>query len=134
AWMAVFVLTLGIRPTGFGAQSVLWALCLAVFCTLLGHTMLNVSLKYFKAPTVSAVMLVTVATAPLVVLAVLGDAPTAYTLLGGCIILVGLVWYLTVEHREAKAAQKAAQPEPTAANGSGNAAPEDEEKDTVQAL
>ncbi|HPS82657.1 MAG TPA: DMT family transporter, partial [Candidatus Limiplasma sp.] len=34
AWMAVFVLTLGIRPTGFGAQSVLWALCLAGFCTL----------------------------------------------------------------------------------------------------
>ncbi|HNX62797.1 MAG TPA: hypothetical protein PKN45_09165, partial [Candidatus Limiplasma sp.] len=72
--------------------------------TLLGHTMLNVALKYFKAPTVSAVMLVTVVTAPLVVLLVLGDLPTKYTLLGGCIIIVGLLWYLWVEKRDAATA------------------------------
>ena len=104
AWMAIFVLVSGTPPTGLQPQNLLWALGLAVLATLLGHTMLNVALKYFKAPTVSAVMLVTVVTAPLVVLLVLGDLPTKYTLLGGCIIIVGLLWYLWVEKRDAAAA------------------------------
>lgn len=106
-WMAVILLLFRIRPTGFQAQNLLWAAGLAVFATLLGHTMLSVSLKYFKAPTVSAVMLITVGTAPLPVLLVLGDAPTAHTLIGGCIILLGLAWYLWMEHRERAALQKA---------------------------
>ena len=100
SWMALILLVFRIRPTGFQAQNLLWAAGLAVFATLLGHTMLSVSLKYFKAPTVSAVMLITVATAPLPVLLVLGDAPTVHTLVGGCVILVGLAWYLWMEHRE----------------------------------
>jgi drug/metabolite transporter (DMT)-like permease len=104
AWMAVFVWVSDTPPTGFQPQNLLWALGLAVLATLLGHTMLNVALKYFKAPTVSAVMLVTVVTAPLVVLLVLGDLPTKYTLLGGCIIIVGLLWYLWMEKRDAAAA------------------------------
>ena len=107
AWMAVFVLVMGIRPTGFVAGNILWALCLAIFCTLLGHTMLSVSLKYFKAPTVSAVMLITVVTAPLVVFAVMGDVPTLYTFIGGCVIIVGLVWYLLMERRDGKETQAA---------------------------
>lgn len=108
-WMVVFALVPGIPLTGLSRLNVLWALGLAVFCTLLGHTMLNVSLKYFKAPFVSAVMLVTVVTAPLVVLLFLGDVPSVQTFIGGCIILAGLAWYLRVERREAKAAQAAAE-------------------------
>jgi len=30
--------------------------------------------------------------------------PTKYTLLGGCIIIAGLLWYLWVEKRDATAA------------------------------
>ena len=108
-WMALFVWALGIPTTGFAPANVLWALCLAVFCTLLGHTMMNVALKYFKAPTVSAVLLVTVVTAPLMVFAFLGDVPSMYTLIGGCVILVGLVWYLRIEHRDALARAEAQQ-------------------------
>jgi drug/metabolite transporter (DMT)-like permease len=102
AWMVVAVLAPGIPTTGLQTQNLLWALGLAVFSTLLGHTMMNVSLKYFKAPTVSAVMLITVITAPLGVLLVLGEVPTYYTLLGGGIILIGLGWYLTMERRDAR--------------------------------
>ena len=108
AWMAVFVLALRIPATGFTAENLLWALCLAVFCTLLGHTMLNVALKYFKAPLVSAVMLITVVTGPLAVFAVLGDVPTVHTFLGGCIILIGLGWYLWMERRDARRGRAAA--------------------------
>ena len=110
AWMAVFVLALGVKPAGFEAQNVLWALCLAVFCTLLGHTMMSVALKYFKAPAVSAAMLITVVTGPFAVYLVLGNAPSLYTLLGGCVILVGLLWYLLLERRDAKAKDAQAVP------------------------
>ena len=102
-WMGAFVWLWGIKPTGFTGANILWALALAVFCTLLGHTMLNVALKYFKAPLVSAAMLITVVTGPLVVFAVLGDVPTGYTLLGGCVILAGLGLYLWMERRETAA-------------------------------
>ena len=101
-WMAIFVWVFGIQPTGFQAQNILWALGLAVFCTLLGHTMLNMSLKYFKAPTVSALMMISVVTGPLVVFIALGDVPSTYTFIGGCVIIVGLVWYMWMERREAK--------------------------------
>lgn len=106
-WMVVAVLVPGVPTTGLQTQNLLWALGLAVFSTLLGHTMMNVSLKYFKAPTVSAVMLITVVTAPLGVLLVLGEVPTRYTLLGGCIILIGLGWYLTMERRDIRRARAA---------------------------
>jgi drug/metabolite transporter (DMT)-like permease len=106
-WMAVFTLAAGVPLAGFQAQNVLWALGLAVFSTLLGHTMLSVSLKYFKAPFVSAVMLITVVTGPLIVFVFMGDVPSTNTFIGGCVILLGLAWYLWVERREARAAEAA---------------------------
>lgn len=124
-WMALFVLLAGIPPTGLGAPGLLWALGLAVFCTLLGHTMLNVALKYFKAPTVSALMLITVVTGPLVVFAVLGDVPTAYTLIGGCVILAGLGLYLWRERREARKPSKADPSGSVALTGSAQASQAD---------
>ncbi len=103
-WMAVFALATRTPLTGFSMQSVLWALGLAVVCTLLGHSMLSVSLKFFKAPFVSAVMMVTVVTCPLMVFAFLGDLPSVNTFIGGCIIMLGLAWYLWAERRDAQAA------------------------------
>jgi drug/metabolite transporter (DMT)-like permease len=100
-WMALMVVVSGVPPTGLMPQNLLWALGLAVLATLLGHSMLSRALKYMKAPTVSAFMLTTVVTAPLVVFLVLGDMPSKYTFIGGCVIIAGLVWYLYMERREA---------------------------------
>jgi drug/metabolite transporter (DMT)-like permease len=108
-WMSLFILFLGVPPAGFAPANLLWALALAIFPTLLGHTMQSVSLKYFKAPTVSAVLLSNMITAPLAVYLVLGDAPTKYTFIGGSVILVGIGWYLWMERRDARAARTAAQ-------------------------
>jgi drug/metabolite transporter (DMT)-like permease len=102
-WMVLIVLVSGVQPTGFQPQNLLWALGLAVFSTLLGHSMLSRSLKHLKAPTVSAVMLLTVVTAPLAVFLVMGDVPTQNTLIGGCVIILGLLWYLRMERRDAQA-------------------------------
>lgn len=109
AWMMLFVWIFHTPVTGFQPQNLLWALGLAVVATLLGHTMLNLALKYFKAPTVSAAMLTTVVTAPLIVFLALGDVPSRNTFIGGCIIIAGLLLYLRMERRDERAA-KAAQP------------------------
>ncbi len=101
-WMAVFALIGDASPAGLEPVNLLWALGLAVFPTLLGHTMQSVSLKYIKAPTVSAVLLTNMVTAPMVVYLVLGDAPTKYTFIGGSVIIVGVAWYLWMEIRDAR--------------------------------
>jgi len=108
-WMALMVWTLGVEPAaGFQPQNLLWALGLAIFPTLLGHTMQSVSLKYFKAPTVSAVLLVNMILSPLIVFLALGDVPTRNTFFGGCVIIVGIVWYIWMELRDEHAARGAA--------------------------
>ncbi len=90
--MGLSLLVFQASPTGFSAQSLLGALGLAVFCTLLGHSMASVALKFFKAPTVSAVLLSACVTGPLMVYLFLGESPSRSTLIGGAIILIGLVW------------------------------------------
>lgn len=97
--LLVWALALRLPLAGLGAGAVGGALGLAILCTLGGHTMMNIALRYLKAPTVSAVMLTEVITGPLVVFLVLGEAPTPLTLLGGAIILAGLGYYLIRENR-----------------------------------
>ncbi len=116
-WMVLIVLASGVQPTGFQPQNLLWALGLAVFSTLLGHSMLSRSLKHLKAPTVSAVMLLTVVTAPLAVFLVMGDVPTQNTFIGGCVIILGLLWYLRMERRDAQAIRETNAVEKQAAAG-----------------
>lgn len=100
-WMVVMALFVGV-PESVPMQGVFWAGMLAVFSTLLGHSMANVALKYFKAATVSAIMMSGVITGPLIVLLFLKEKPTMFTIIGGAIIVAGLVWYLVVERREAR--------------------------------
>ena len=94
-------------PRALPSEGLFWAGMLAIVSTLLGHSMANVALKYFKAATVSAIMMTGIITGPLVVLVFLGETPTLFTIIGGVIIMTGLVWYMVMERREAK--QLAAQ-------------------------
>ena len=68
--------------------------------------MASVALKYFKATTVSALMMTGVVTGPLIVMMFLNDPPTVYTGIGGTIILIGLAWYMYREWREKKTANQ----------------------------
>lgn len=105
-WMIVTALFTGV-PAAILAEGVLWAGLLAVVSTLLGHSMASVSLKYFKAATVSAVMMSGIVTGPLIVFVFLGDNPTLFSIVGGTIILIGLALYMRVELRESKTARTA---------------------------
>ena len=104
-WMVIMALFTGV-PQNVPSEGILWAGMLAVFSTLLGHSMANVALKYFKAATVSAVMMSGVITGPLIVLLFLHDLPTLFTGIGGTVILIGIAWYMLVERREKKIAEQ----------------------------
>lgn len=105
-WMLVMALLAGI-PQSIASEGILWAGMLAVFTTLLGHSMASVALKHFKAASVSALMMTGVVTGPLLVMMFLSDTPTPFTAVGGTIILLGLAWYMLMERREKKTAAQA---------------------------
>ncbi len=107
-WMAVMALFTGV-PASFPADSVFWAGMLAVFSTLFGHSMASVALKYFQATTVSALMMSGMVVGPLLVLMVMKENLSFFSVLGGLIITFGLVWYMAAERREAKILRQSAQ-------------------------
>ena len=92
-------LALRLPPAGITRASAGSALLLALLCTLGGHSMQNYALKYYKAPTVSTVMLTEVVTGPLLVLIFLGEAPKPASLIGGAVIVSGVAWYMAYEWR-----------------------------------
>ena len=100
-WMVVMAL-LADAPAALPSGGVFWAGMLAVFSTLMGHSMASVALKYFKATTVSAVMISGVITGPMMVLIFLGETPTLFTVIGGSIILIGIGVYMVMERRAAR--------------------------------
>ncbi|MBN1778318.1 MAG: DMT family transporter [Clostridiales bacterium] len=104
-WMVVMAPFAGV-PASLPSEGVLWAGMLAIFSTLLGHSIANVALKYFKAATVSAVMMSGVITGPLIVLLFLRDPPTLFTGIVGTVILVSIAWYIAVERREKRIAEQ----------------------------
>lgn len=92
---AAFVLRLplqGMTPPALSA-----AAGLAVFCTLMGHTLCSYALKSLSATTVSVGMLTEVVTGPLAVFLLLREAPGKFTLIGGAVILVAVAWYFLID-------------------------------------
>lgn len=99
--MLLCALFFRIPATGMGWQGVGASVALAVICTLGGHSMQNYALRYLKAPTVSAVMLLEVLTGPLLVFLVFGETPRPAGIIGGAVILAGVAWYMHYEWRKA---------------------------------
>ncbi|MDL2206220.1 DMT family transporter [Eubacteriales bacterium OttesenSCG-928-N13] len=93
-------LLLRVPTSGFNLISLGSTLGLAVFSTLLGHSMVSYSLKSISATTVSTVMLTEVITGPILVFLLLGEAPARSTLIGGAVILIAVVWYLWIDIRK----------------------------------
>lgn len=69
----------------------LWcALGMAVFCTLLGHSVYSWGLKYEKASFVAVVNLLEPVFGSVLALAVLGEAPAALVVAGSAVVLAGV--------------------------------------------
>ena len=79
--------------TGYAPVNVLTALCMAVFCTLLGHSVASWALKYLPAPFVSTVQLLDCVFSTLWGTLLFQEISSAVVLLGGIICILGILFY-----------------------------------------
>ena len=87
----------GTPVVGLPLREFLPPLALAVFSTLLGHSLFSYCLKYFPPAYVSAVKLAEPVIAAIVAVPCFGEWPTAATVAGGALILLSLLFYTRQE-------------------------------------
>ena len=102
AALTVLVIALfsGLPLAGYGAENVLTALGMAVFCTLLGHSVFSWGLKYLPPAFISTAKLLEPVFASVWGLALFGERPGLLTLLGGAVIIAGVALYSRTTGRE----------------------------------
>ncbi|MDO4315974.1 MAG: DMT family transporter [Oscillospiraceae bacterium] len=95
AALTVLVIALlgGMPLTGYGPVNLGTALGMAVFCTLLGHSVFSWGLKYLPPAFISTVKLLEPVFASVWGLALFGERPGAAVLLGGAVIICGIALY-----------------------------------------
>lgn len=82
------------RPlTGWGTENLLTALGMAVFCTLLGHSVFSWGLKYLPPAFIATAKLLEPVFASVWGLLLFGEEPGLQVLLGGGVILAGVALY-----------------------------------------
>ena len=83
--------------TGWGIRVPMVGLLLAVFSTVLGHSVFSWCLKYFSPAFVSASKLCEPVAAAVLAAFLFGEIPTALQILGAVLILGGVLYYAKVE-------------------------------------
>ena len=83
----------GTPLTGYGPVNYMTALGMAVFCTLLGHSVFSWGLKYLPPAFISTVKLMEPVFASVWGLALFSERPGWPTLLGGAVIISGIALY-----------------------------------------
>ena len=104
ACAAVLLILCLVQGTGlldFGFSPVLVGLLLAVFSTILGHSIFSWCLKYFSPAFVSASKLCEPVAAGIMAAFLFGEMPGLLLLLGGGLILGGVSWYSRLERENA---------------------------------
>ncbi len=100
ACASVLLAVCGFQHTGlfaYGPSALLVGLALAVFSTILGHSIFSWCLKYFSPSFVSASKLCEPAAAAILAAFLFGEIPTPLQLLGGTLILGGVACYSRIE-------------------------------------
>ena len=98
----MLVATCGVQEQkllGYGFSPVLVGLLLAVFSTLLGHSIFSWCLKYFSPAFVSASKLCEPVVAAILAAILFGELPGMLMLLGGALILGGVLYYSRLESK-----------------------------------
>lgn len=104
ACAAVLLLTCiaqGTSLTRYGSSAVIVGLLLAVFSTILGHSIFSWCLKYFSPSFVSASKLCEPVVAAVLAGFLFGEVPTFLQVLGGVMILGGVLYYSRIELKQA---------------------------------
>ena len=98
----LLTLVTGTPLLGHGAVNFGAALGMAVFCTLLGHSVFSWCLKYLPAPFVSMAKQLDPLCSSLWGLLLFSERPAALVFLGGAIIIVGVLLYIRTTVDEKK--------------------------------
>ena len=105
ACAAVLVVTCvaqGSNLVGYGWSAVIVGLLLAVFSTILGHSIFSWCLKYFSPSFVSASKLCEPVVAAVFAGFLFGELPGWLQVTGGILILGGVLWYSKLEQNQKK--------------------------------
>ena len=97
--LLLMCLAQGYRIFAYGLSPVVVGLLLAVFSTLLGHSMFSWSLKYFTPAFVSASKLCEPVVAAILAGFLFGEVPVLLQAIGGVLILGGVLWYSRLESK-----------------------------------
>ena len=100
AVLVVTCLVQGAALLGFGWSAVIVGLLLAVFSTILGHSIFSWCLKYFSPSFVSASKLCEPVVAAVLAGFLFGELPGWLQVLGGALILGGVLWYSRIERTQ----------------------------------
>lgn len=83
---------------GYGSSAVIVGLLLAIFSTILGHSIFSWCLKYFSPSFVSASKLCEPVVAAILAGFIFGEIPTLLQIAGGVLILGGVYYYSRIEN------------------------------------
>lgn len=99
AALTVLCITLmsGVSVLGYGTVNYFTGIGMAVFCTLLGHSVFSWGLKYLPPAFISTVKLLEPVFASLLGLLLFGEVPGSLTLLGGAVTIAGIALYSRIE-------------------------------------
>lgn len=100
ATLSALSLAQGNPLVGLGANPIIVGLGLAVFSTILGHSILSWCLKYFSPSFISAAKLCEPVVAAIMAGFLFGEIPTSLQLFGGVLILGGVYIYSKVERTQ----------------------------------
>ena len=98
--LVILCLVQGYGFFSYGISGILVGLLLAVFSTILGHSIFSWCLKYFSPSFVSASKLCEPVAAAAMAALLFGEKMSALQLLGGGLILGGVLYYSIGENRE----------------------------------
>ncbi len=90
--LGIICLVTGTSVVGYGIWSIIVGLLLAVFSTILGHSIFSWCLKYFSPSFVSASKLLEPVVAAIIAIPVFAELPKPLAVIGGLIIILS-VWY-----------------------------------------
>lgn len=105
--LLAMVLIGGVPLVGYPWYEFLIFMGLAVFPTLLGHSLFNWALKYVKTSLVSTAILGEPIFASIMALLIFREIPGIYTLIGGPVIIVSIYFFTRAESRFARRSVRA---------------------------
>ena len=95
--LVIITFTQGYTLTGYGASGIIVGLLLAIFSTILGHSIFSWCLKFLSPAFVSASKLCEPVVAAIFAVFLFQEIPGIMQIVGGAVILGGVIYYSRIE-------------------------------------